>query len=483
MSEVRDAENSNAVDTDVGDQITDQVTDQVADLVVVGAGPSGSSTAYHAAKWGLDVLLLDRQWFPRPKTCGDGLLPHACTEMKLMGLEDWLEGHEPALFNGYSIYGTSSALQDDSPPSKHGKEGYVVPRQETDQALLEQALGMGVRFHPGTKAESLIRDDTTGEVRGVLARPVSGATSSNGGALRFKAPLVIIADGVGGFASEGLKTRQNGVARRQYFTGFDPSDASGRSRENHVHFWMDEEIIRWGAAYGWIFHLGDGRANVGVAVYTDALARSPYNLKQFYDHFVQRPDIAKLLGGAEPDGPPESWSLKCGLEGQSRQDQGLLVVGDAAGMIHPISGEGMGYALESGRLAASWSWEAHQSNNFSADLLKGYGRAVDKLRGEHHRDGLALVKINNRFPNLDLLENLFAACETDPGARRTLAGIFYGDEPARALLEHKPVMVRTAAKVAKEAIKRAVRPAARGTGATTAKAATSNGRSNRRDNR
>ena len=86
------------------------------DLVVVGAGPGGSSTAYYAAKAGLNTLLVDRQEFPRDKTCGDGLMPHAASEVALMGLADWLDEPQHGRFTGFSIYSHTALLKPESPP-------------------------------------------------------------------------------------------------------------------------------------------------------------------------------------------------------------------------------------------------------------------------------------------------------------------------------------------------------------------------------
>ena len=92
-----------------------------ADLVVVGAGPGGSATAYHAARAGLDVLLLDRQEFPRDKPCGDGLMPHAAEEISLMGLSDWLNEPHHGKFSGFSIYTQTAFLRQKVPPTLRGR--------------------------------------------------------------------------------------------------------------------------------------------------------------------------------------------------------------------------------------------------------------------------------------------------------------------------------------------------------------------------
>src|SRR3569623_1135593 len=125
------------------------------DLVVVGAGPGGSSNAYYAAKAGLYTLLVDRQEFPRDKTCGDGLMPHAASEVALMGLADWLDEPHHGKFTGFSIYTTTAFLRQGVPPTLHGPKGYVVRRKETDARLLERAISAGADFRAGVRATEL----------------------------------------------------------------------------------------------------------------------------------------------------------------------------------------------------------------------------------------------------------------------------------------------------------------------------------------
>jgi flavin-dependent dehydrogenase len=143
--------------------------------------------------------------------------------------------------------------------------------------------------------------------------------------------------------------------------------------------------------------------------------------------------MAAWLAGTEPEGPAKSWSLKMGMWGARRYAQGLMMVGDAGSMVHPISGEGVGYALESGRLAAAWAHEAHARRDFSASVLSGYERQLRRQRAREHFSGHALV---NLVPNLGMLEPLFRACEKDPQARRALVEGFTGDAPIYSLLRH-----------------------------------------------
>ena len=108
-------------------------------------------------------------------------------------------------------------------------------------------------------------------------------------------------------------------------------------------------------------------------------------------------------------------------------------------MVHPVSGEGVGYALESGRLAASWANEAHVRQDFSASVLSGYEHQLRRRRAREHLSGYALV---NLVPNLELLEPLFKACEKDSEARRTLVEGFMGDAPVYSLLKHPRTLVK-----------------------------------------
>lgn len=398
------------------------------DLVVVGAGPGGSSTAYYAARAGLDVLLLDRQEFPRDKACGDGLMPHAASEISMMGLGDWLDEPAHGKFSGFTFYTQTAYLRQGVPPTLHGPHGYVIRREETDSKLLDRATESGAEFHSGTRATNLLRSPA-GSVAGIEA-------TRSGERLRVGAPLVVAADGVGGFAADGMKSQQNAVARRQYFKGVD-----GPEKE-HLHVFITGDLNKNGAGYGWVFYFGDGSANVGAGVSTKALEKTGRNLKDYFQRFLEEPEVARWLQDAEQEGPPKSWSLKMGMWGTKRYSQGLLMVGDAGSMIHPISGEGVGYALEAGRLAASWSHEACARRDYSASLLQGYEKQLRRQRAREHFSGHALV---NLVPNLEMMEPLFKACEEDPEARETLIESFTGDTPIYSFLKH-PRTLATAAR-------------------------------------
>jgi len=402
------------------------------DLIVVGAGPAGASAAYHAARAGLRVIALDRQSFPRDKPCGDGLMPHAAAEVSLMGLADWLDEPQHGRFSGFSLYTDTATLRQRVPTGLYGPHGYVARREETDTKLVERARAAGADLRTGLRATELLRSPA-GDVVGVEAVAVAG--EANGESVRYGAPVVISADGIGGFAGDGMKAHQNAVARRQYFR-----NVNGPHKED-LHIFITRDMNEHGAGYGWVFYFGDGTANVGAGISTKTLERTGRNLKDFYDRFLEEPQLKEWLAGAEPEGPAKSWSLKMGMWGAKRYAQGVMTAGDAGSMIHPISGEGVGYAIESGRLAAHWAHEAHVRKDFSASVLKGYEAQLLRKRAREHLSGHAVVSL---LPNLSMLEPVFKACESDEGARGTLIEGFTGDTPIYTMLKHPRALARAA---------------------------------------
>ena len=198
-----------------------------------------------------------------------------------MGLADWLDEPHHGKFTGFSIYTHTAYLRQGVPPSLHGPRGYVARRQETDARLLERAISAGAQLRSGVRATDLVRS-ASGSVTGIEATEAEVS-------LRFETPLVVVADGVGGFAGKGMKAHQNAVARRQYF-----SDVEGPDKQD-LHVFITEDMNSHGAGYGWVFYLGDGTANVGAGVSTAALARTGRNLKDFFDRFLKEPQMAAWL--------------------------------------------------------------------------------------------------------------------------------------------------------------------------------------------
>src|SRR5665811_705679 len=226
-----------------------------ADVVIVGAGPAGSTAAALLARDGWDVLMVDRAEFPRDKTCGDGLTPRAVAVLDRLGVLPALTSNGYQRINGALTVAPNGAVFH----VRFGDlglglpdYGLVVPRFELDDRLRRHAMALGARFVAGLHVTGPLRQGDR----------VTGVEGQAGGqAVRVEAPLTIVATG----ASIGL-LRPFGVlsqmpptvnAIRGYFTGVpDLSD--------EFEFYFDRELA---AGYGWIFPLADGRANVGLALF------------------------------------------------------------------------------------------------------------------------------------------------------------------------------------------------------------------------
>jgi menaquinone-9 beta-reductase len=170
--------------------VTEPLSEHTADVIVVGAGPAGSTTAYYLAKAGLDVLLLEKTAFPREKVCGDGLTPRATKQLVAMGIDiseeaGWLRN------KGLRIIGGGVRLQLDWPDlASYPDYGLVRKRDDFDEQLARQAQKAGARLYERCNVGAPVIDDRTGRITGVNAKVGEEKTP-----VTFHAPLVVAADG------------------------------------------------------------------------------------------------------------------------------------------------------------------------------------------------------------------------------------------------------------------------------------------------
>jgi geranylgeranyl reductase family len=361
-----------------------------ADVVVVGAGPGGSAAAAHLARRGLGVLLLEKSRFPREKVCGDGLTPRATRSLVRLGIDTSVEAGW--LHNkGLRIYGGSvEPFQLDWPSlTDYPPYGLVRPRADFDNLLAQHAVAQGAEMHQGVNITEAILDDRTGRIVGVRSR--------NGD--EYTAPLVVAADGNSSrlSVSMGLNKRNDrpmGVAYRAYYT-------SPRTHDDYLESWLElwdgkprESTLMPG--YGWIFGMGDGTCNVGLGVlntsksfqktdYRELMRRWLANTPEEWG-FREENRVNKIQGAALP----------MAFNRQPVYGRGLLLVGDAGGMVNPFNGEGIAYAMESAELAADAIAEAHArgiGTEPAERALHGYRTELKARLGGYYRLGTIFVKL------------------------------------------------------------------------------------------
>ena len=364
-----------------------------ADVIVVGAGPGGSSAAYHLARAGLDVLLLEKSTFPREKVCGDGLTPRAVKQLVGMGISlDPGEGWFPN--KGIRIIGGGVRIELDWPElSSYPGFGLVRTRRGFDEIVARAAQRAGARLLEGVTVTGPVLDDGAQRIVGVTARDTAAPGNGDGGTERtYRARLVVAADGNSSRLSlaMGLRKRDDrplGVAIRTYYT-------SPRHDDDYLETWLD----LWdGSAllpgYGWIFGVGDGTSNVGLGL---------LNTSTSFGHVDYRAMLRRWLATMPPEwgfgeenqtGPVRGAALPMGFNRTPHYTSGLLLVGDAGGMVNPFNGEGISTAMESGEIAAQVIVQAlARPDRASAELaLRGYPQALKDAYGGYYALGRSFV--------------------------------------------------------------------------------------------
>ncbi|WP_261991268.1 geranylgeranyl reductase family protein [Streptomyces sp. OR43] len=316
-----------------------------AQVIVVGAGPAGSSAAFHLARAGVDVLLLEKSVFPREKVCGDGLTPRAVHQLIRMGVDIKAPGWTRS--RGMRWVAGERQVRIDWPAlGGYPDFGLTRSRHDFDDILARHAVAAGARLRTGVKVTDPVTD-RAGRVTGVTA--VSGA----GDPVVHRAPVVIAADGASArlALAMGLQRdtkRQIATAARRYYR------SPGRSREEYLELWADlryPRSDRYLPGYGWIFPMGDGRVNVGLGAIPHR-RHGKADLRATLDRWLARTPEAWGLCEENAEGPVRSAALPLGFNRHPLYTRGLLLVGDSGGMISPWNGEGIGQALEAGEVAA-----------------------------------------------------------------------------------------------------------------------------------
>ena len=358
-----------------------------ADVIVVGAGPGGSATAYWLAQSGLDVLLVEKASFPRDKVCGDGFTPRGVKPLIDMGI-DTGPGAGWIRHRGLRVYGGGHRLEMDWPElASYPNYGLVRPRLDFDEMLARHAQKAGAQLVEGTRVDGPILD-RAGRVVGVEGRAEGGSP------VTYRAPLVIDAGGMSGTVSKSLgltrrSDRPMGVAVRRYFT-------SPRTNDEYIESWLElRDGERLLPGYGWIFGMGDGTVNVGLGVLNSSTAYGNTDYREMLKRWLDNVPAEWTLTEQSATGPVRGAGLPMGFNRTPQYTRGLMLVGDAAGAINPFNGEGIAYAMETGKLAAEHAVQAlaRPAGPHREQALRSYVDSLKGAYGGYYRLGNIFVKL------------------------------------------------------------------------------------------
>lgn len=357
------------------------------EVVVVGAGPSGSVAATALVQQGHDVLLLDQQTFPRDKVCGDSIPAGAIELLYALGMEERIREADFYSVDRFLLCSPRGYVveADLTYGRRFGASSYVVPRLHFDVLIQQYAVESGAEFRQAQVTEPIVED---GRVVGVRAR-------SNGAIEDIRAKVVIGADGITSVIArrlrpDRLEDRHRAVALRLYIDDID-------ERPHQLEYYLYRRIL---PGYAWIFPIGEGRANLGLGMRLDKFRETDRSLEEMLAIFLDMPPINKRFRNGGRLHNISVGQLNLGSQDIQRAFDGALLVGDAAGLINPLTGGGIHNGLVSAVLAADIIHEALAEEDVSLTRLWKFDQLCrDSLRSDMRRAYFAQRSLL-RFPAL-----------------------------------------------------------------------------------
>jgi menaquinone-9 beta-reductase len=344
------------------------------DVLIAGAGPGGAATAIFLGQQQVKHIIIDKAVFPRDKVCGDALSGKTVSMLKRINA-NWKEVfvQQPGkaiISNGIQFTGSGNTmlqvpfLLDNT--RQHEPCGFVSRRVHFDHSLLQQ---INSNFSQLISNCSLQQIQQTND--GLLV-----TVMHNGQAKTIFTKMIVGAEGRDSIvakkmAGHHMQPNHFSAGIRGYY-----SNVSGMHSQNFIELHFLNEVQ---PGYLWIFPLADGAANVGVGMLSKTIARKKANLKQLMqDAIQQHPQLKQRFANAQLQGQLQGWGLPLGSTKRKLSGNRFLLTGDAASLIDPFTGEGIGNALVSGLVAARVIQKAVAQQNFSASFLQQYDTEIYK---------------------------------------------------------------------------------------------------------
>ncbi len=336
------------------------------DIIIVGAGPAGCACAHQLSGKGLRIAVIDKDTFPRDKICGDALSPDVVAQLFRMGIalgQDFEQTVAKKGTHGVRLFAPNQTSVDVTMASTEHTHapGYVSKRIDFDNFMFNQIKNL-------PDVETFEQH----KVIKITITPEAVTVETDHETLHAK--TIVGADGANSVVRRQLL--KTNIERAHHYAGLRQyyQNVTGFHEKNHVELHFYDDIL---PGYFWIFPLPNNQANVGIGMSATEISKRRINLKEKLAHIIQHhPAVKDRFKNATPLETVKGFGLPVGSKKRACSGHRFLLLGDAACLIDPFSGEGIGNALRSGRIAATHLVQAFQENKFDEQYNKLFDRGL-----------------------------------------------------------------------------------------------------------
>ncbi|WP_298711705.1 NAD(P)/FAD-dependent oxidoreductase [Chitinophaga sp.] len=389
----------------------------ITDVCIIGAGPGGAAAALQLDRLGIPCVVVDKAVFPRDKVCGDGLSGKVIAGLNRIDpaigqrLQAFAEKENSwgVTFVAPGRTGMDVPYKPNYNPAADAPIGFVCKRIHFDNFLVDELKQcQHVQLIEGKSIDNYTQTAGGYEL------------SDAKGTLRISAQMIIVANGAHSaftkdVAGIRMEPKHYAAGVRAYYTG-----VTGMHDHSYIELHFLKNLL---PGYLWIFPLPNGEANVGIDMPSDTMRRRKVNLKTLlHETLASDPVFSERFRSARPVSPVEGYGLPLGSRSRRLSGERWMLVGDAAFLIDPFTGEGIGNAIYSGGIAAKQAAECLQSGDFSAEKLLAYDASIQRVLGAELRLSTKLQKLV-RYPRLFNL--LMKAGTRNKQLRDVISSMFY----------------------------------------------------------
>ncbi len=344
-------------------------------ICIIGAGPAGATTSLFLSKMGISHIIVDAAVFPRDKVCGDAL------DLKVLRVLNQLDPsiveneimNDPnfAKAKGCSIIVSKNKSYTLSVKNASDKtDGYpfffVTKRSYFDNFLVSKINPQYADFRQGITVKKIERTEVGWKI----------FAEDDNQNLQIVTKLIVGADGdhsvmLRTLGERKIERRNYAAALRQYWQGIE-----GITEDKNLEIYLPKSLP---LAYLWIFPLPNGEANVGCGLASDMIADKSINLKTVFNQLINEdPALKDRFKNAQPLEKPVGWGLPLASQGRKASGDGYLLTGDAASLVCPTTGEGVGPGMMSGYIAAHYIQRAVKQNRYDKTMFSTYDREINR---------------------------------------------------------------------------------------------------------